>query len=125
MAISRVTYVNMNTYKVRFFESNFPPEYHINVVDCARLHIAALLIPSIKSQRLFAYEAVWTQTGIFSILRKLKPDFGWPDPVENELRDRSHVPESKDAEKAIINFFGVPGWTTIEESLKELFADLF
>ncbi|KAH6876798.1 hypothetical protein B0T10DRAFT_532511 [Thelonectria olida] len=35
--------------------SLFPPEYYVHVQDCARLHVAALLDPSIQNERIFAF----------------------------------------------------------------------
>lgn len=101
-------------------------EYHINVVDCARLHIVGLLNPTLASQRLFAYEKPYTQSQIHSILTRMKPDFAWPAPSEADpAGDRSDVPGAARAEALVTEFFGVEGFRSLEESLEEIFDGVF
>ncbi|RDW71742.1 hypothetical protein BP5796_07776 [Coleophoma crateriformis] len=103
----------------------FAPQYFIEVVDCARVHVAALLHPSANSQRLFAYQENFMQADILRILRELKPEFDWPkDPEPAQIRDRSTVPEKKISEKYVADLFGSGSWKSLEQSLRETFEDV-
>lgn len=92
-------------------------EWFVDVEDCARLHVIALLDPAVKSERIFAFAAPENWTDIIGILRKLRPQKHLPDPPENEGRDLSDIRPSKRAEQLLHEFFGQPGWTSLEESL--------
>jgi hypothetical protein len=95
-------------------------EYYVNVRDVARLHVAALLDPSIQSERLFAFANTFNWTEVIAIMRKLRPDNDKiPNPPANEGQDLTDVSKaSKRAEQVIQSFFGVSGWTGLEESIK-------
>ncbi|PLB54020.1 cinnamoyl-CoA reductase [Aspergillus steynii IBT 23096] len=98
----------------------FPPQWYINVEDTARLHVAALLSPEFKNERIFAFAAPFTWTEIIGILRKLRPDNTLiPDAPENEGRDISEVVLAPRAEQLLKDFFGRPGWVSLEQSILE------
>lgn len=99
-------------------------EWFVDVEDTARLHVIALLDPAVKSERLFAFAAPMNWTDVISILRKLRPYRQFPNPPENEGRDLTDIKPSKRAEQLIRDFFGRPGWTSLEESLAKGIEDL-
>jgi len=104
---------------------SFPPQWYVNVRDTARLHVAALLDPQVESERLFGFAAPYNWTDVVDILHKLRPEnTKIPKAPENEARDLSDIKPSKRAEQLIQSFFGVPGWTSLEDSIAEGIADM-
>ena len=100
-------------------------EWYVNVTDVARLHVAALLSPSIRMERVFAFAAPQNWTDVLEILRKLHPDnLVLPQKPENEGRDLSHVVPSERARQILNDFFGRSGWVSLEESIAEGTIDL-
>lgn len=94
----------------------------VNVKDTARIHVAALLAPDVENERIlvFAYPFNWND--ILAILRKLYPDKKFPDDIEDQSRDLSKVDNSRGA--ALLKAFGRPGYTGLEESVRENTAGL-
>lgn len=93
------------------------PQHEIDVQDCARLHVAALLHPDVQNERIFgyAYPKNWTNT--IEILRKLYPERTFPDPPQNEGEDRANVVGKPRAE-SLLKWLGRDGWTSYETSIK-------
>lgn len=87
--------------------------------DVARLHAIALLDPELKSDRLFAFAGTFNWTEIIDILRKLRPNSKLPSPPENEGRDLSVIKPARRAEELMKTWFDRPGWTPLEQTLKE------
>ncbi|KAL1894017.1 hypothetical protein Sste5346_006159 [Sporothrix stenoceras] len=97
-----------------------PPQYFVNVGDCARLHVAALLNPSVHHERLFAYAAAFNWTNVIGVLKTLRPDYaGFPEPPPDEGRDYTIVAGQKRAETLLKTTFGQNGWTPLEQSLAD------
>lgn len=100
-------------------------EYHIDVQDDARVHLVALLDPTIQNERLFAFGHTFNWTEVMAILTKLRPENKKiPKAPENEGQHLYDVKPRKRAEDLIKSFFGVSGWTTLEESIAASIADL-
>ena len=104
----------------------FPPQWWINVVDVARVHVAALLSSTVSNERLFAFAGPFNWTDYIAILKKLRPENKLiPDGPKDEGRDLSDVWEaSRRAEELVKEFFGTKGWVGLEESLADGIADL-
>ena len=101
------------------------PEYFIDVRDVARLHVAALLDPSVNNERIFGLAHTFNWTEVYGVLRKLRPNNKKiPQDPENEGQDITVVKPRDRAEGLLKSFFGRPGWTTLEESIKAGIADL-
>ncbi|PNP58948.1 hypothetical protein THARTR1_01196 [Trichoderma harzianum] len=113
-----------------FFHGDFsaigilPPQYFVDVRDTARLHVAALLDPKIKEERIFAFAQEYNWTDVLGILRKLRPNQQFPLNPENEGRDYTQVVPRDKAKKILQDFFGQPDWTSLEESLAAGIEDL-
>ncbi|KAL7910300.1 aldehyde reductase II [Trichoderma velutinum] len=99
-------------------------KYFIDVRDTARLHVAALLDPKIKEERIFAFAKEYNWTDVLAILRKLRPNQQFPPTPENEGRDYTNVVPRDKAKKILQDFFGQPDWTSLEESLAAGIKDL-
>ena len=92
----------------------------MNAADAARLHVAALLSPDIKFERIFAFAAPHNWKEVIEILRKLRPDNSLIPPApENPRRDLSDVIPSRRAEEILQRFFNRSGWVGLEESISE------
>ncbi|RFU77475.1 cinnamoyl- reductase [Trichoderma arundinaceum] len=102
----------------------FPPQYFVDVRDNARLHVAALLDPNVKGERIFAFAREYNWTDVLTILRKLRPDQHFPDNPENEGRDYTEVTPRDRAEKLLQGFYGQTGWTSLEDSLAAGIEDI-
>ena len=94
----------------------------VNVKDTARLHVAALVDPETKNERLLAFAEPFNWNDLLEILRKLFPKKDFPANIENESRDLSKLDHSREA--ALLKAFGRPGFTGIEESIRENAAGL-
>ncbi|OOQ90562.1 cinnamoyl-CoA reductase [Penicillium brasilianum] len=102
-----------------------PPQWFVNVADVARLHVAALLSPSVKFERIFAFAAPQNWTEIIRILRTLRPDNpSIPQEPEAEGQDLRIVAPSRRAEEILKSFFDRRGWVSLEESIAEGISDL-
>ncbi|PVH85433.1 aldehyde reductase [Cadophora sp. DSE1049] len=93
-----------------------PPQYAIDTIDCARLHVGALLDAAVENQRLFGYAEPYTWNEMLAIFRKLYPDRKFMDDLPDAGRDLSIVTNESAAE--VLRKFGKPGFTTFEESVR-------
>lgn len=94
-----------------------PPQHEVDVQDTARLHVAALLHPNVKNERVFAYAEPKNNTNTIQLLRELYPERTFPDPPENEGEDWSNVTAKPRAEE-LLRWTGVDGWTSYKDSMK-------
>jgi hypothetical protein len=89
------------------------------VRDTARLHIAALLDPAIKDERIFGFVNEFNWTDVVGLLRKLRPNNkSIPDPPSDEWRDKTVVKPKARAEEILRSFWNLD-WTKLETSLKD------
>ncbi|EMC93230.1 hypothetical protein BAUCODRAFT_76019 [Baudoinia panamericana UAMH 10762] len=93
-----------------------PPQYFVDVQDAALLHVAALLLPDIKGQRLFAAESPYNINSLLQLLRGLYPDRVFEGDVSDHGADLSVFKEAPKAE-ALLKRMGKQGWTDIETSI--------
>jgi hypothetical protein len=115
-----------NQARINWFSvaDNAPTEWYINVQDCARVHALGLLDPTVRDERLFAFAGQFNWTDVIGIFHKLRPNRQLPDPPKDEGRDLSDVKPSKRAEDLIKEFFGRPGWVSLEDSLAQGIVDI-
>ncbi|RAL15804.1 NAD(P)-binding protein [Aspergillus homomorphus CBS 101889] len=103
----------------------FPPQWYVNVEDTARLHVIALLCPSVKGERIFAFASEFNWTDVVDILRKLRPENALiPDPPANEGRDLSDIVLSRRARQLLHEFYGQPDWVSLEETIAAGIEDM-
>ncbi|KAI9761179.1 MAG: hypothetical protein M1840_002011 [Geoglossum simile] len=95
-----------------------PPQYYVNVKDAALLHVAALLDPEVRNERIIAFAAPWAWNEILSIMRRARPDQRTiPEDIPDEGKDLSKVANARGEE--LLRGFGLPGWTSLEDTIKE------
>ncbi|RVX66878.1 hypothetical protein B0A52_09002 [Exophiala mesophila] len=105
--------------------TNTPPQWFVNVEDCARLHVAALLDREVNHQRIFAFAETVNWTQAVNILRELRPDnANVPNPPPNEGKDLSVIKPRDKAEALLRRFWGVEGFKNLKESISDGIADL-
>ncbi|RFU81296.1 aldehyde reductase [Trichoderma arundinaceum] len=100
---------------------NQPPQYYINIVDDAIVHVAALLFKDVSNERLFTFAYPYNWNDILAIFRKLYPGREFIDDIPNLQRDLSVVTNGR-AEDLLKRFAG-HGWTNLEETIKTSIAD--
>jgi nucleoside-diphosphate-sugar epimerase len=96
----------------------FPPQYYVDVQDCARLHVAALLLPDVKEERVFAFAAPFTYPQLLAAFRKAAPEHKFAEDPEQVDQDLATVPNGRAEE--LLRKMGRPGWTSLEESIKNM-----
>ncbi|KIW45997.1 uncharacterized protein PV06_01692 [Exophiala oligosperma] len=102
-----------------------PPQWFVNVKDCARLHVAALLDRNVNHQRIFAFAEPVNWTDVVTILRNARPDNKRiPDPPANEGRDLSQIGPRNKAEDLLKSFYGSAGWRSLRDSIVDGISDL-
>ncbi|KAL4860831.1 hypothetical protein BDV12DRAFT_204653 [Aspergillus spectabilis] len=92
-------------------------QYYIDVQDDARLHLAALLLPDVKNDRILGYAGVYTVNSLLAILRRQFPEKKIIEDIPNEKVDLTQVQGSAKSEE-LLKTLGRLGWTTIEESIR-------
>ena len=97
----------------------FSPVHHfVNVRDCAKLHIAALLdAGEQRNKRVFAMTAPFNWNDVLAILREFRPDGNIMDDMPGLGRDLSIVPNGS-AEELLRKRYG-HGWTSLETSVSQ------
>ncbi|KAI0863529.1 putative aldehyde reductase 2 [Xylaria cubensis] len=96
--------------------------FYIDVEDCARLLVAALALPSIKSERIFAYFKNGTWNDLRHRVRKLFPeltDIVTGEDLAIEGRDLSTAPEPIQRAKEILHEIGQPGFVNEDDMLRK------
>ena len=94
----------------------------VDVKDTARIHVAALLDPGVESERILAFGYPFNWNDVLAVLRKIHPDKKFPADIENQPRGLSKLDNSRGA--ALLKAFGRPGFTGLEESIRENIAGL-
>jgi nucleoside-diphosphate-sugar epimerase len=93
-----------------------PPQYFVDVQDDARLHVAALLLPEVKDERVFAFAATFAYNEMLAAFRKAAPGHKFPDNLKQEDKHLATVPNGRAEE--LLRKVGRKGWTSLEESIK-------
>ena len=94
-----------------------PPQYHVNVQDTARVHVAALLSPDVEGERLFAFAHPYNWNDILHMFRKLYPEHKFVDDFADLGRDLSKVANGRAEE--LVKRFGRDEWTGLEQSVAD------
>ena len=94
------------------------PEYHVDVQDTARLHVAPLLDSNIRNERIMAFGTSQTWNDCIAILQKLRPDKKIKTPSETWERDQTIIKPVPKSVALLKRLFGKDGFTSLEESIK-------
>ncbi|KAJ7164479.1 hypothetical protein C8R46DRAFT_1163819 [Mycena filopes] len=95
----------------------YAPEWAINVVDSARLHVAALIDPSCNGKRIWAVAELYSWNGILAILRKQNPGRQF---IEDGPEFEQSLSEFSTQEaEALLKKHYQRGLTGLEETIRE------
>ncbi|EAW14634.1 putative NADPH-dependent methylglyoxal reductase (D-lactaldehyde dehydrogenase [Aspergillus clavatus NRRL 1] len=95
-----------------------PPKWFVDVEDVARLYTIAVMDPSVRMERVFAFAEPHNWTEILQYLRWLRPDNqSLPKAPENEGRDYAEILPRKRAEELLFRWYEQRGWTPIQTSI--------
>ncbi|EIM83869.1 NAD-P-binding protein, partial [Stereum hirsutum FP-91666 SS1] len=95
------------------------PQYFVDVRDTARLHAAAIVVPSVKSERILAYAEPYNWSQLLDILRKAYPAREWPSNIPNEAKDLSTVTKARARSVEVLKALGRKDFISLEESVKD------
>jgi hypothetical protein len=98
----------------------------VDVQDSALLHVAALILPDIKSQRIFAVSTPWNIQSITQLLQGLYPERGIQSglDVEDLGVDMTVFKDTGKAEE-LLRRMGRQGWTDLETSVERSCESFF
>ncbi|KAI8649267.1 Aldehyde reductase II [Fusarium keratoplasticum] len=96
----------------------FTAQWFCEVKNVSTLHVGALLLSDVKSERLFAYAARFTINDILSIFRNTSPGKKFRNDVADTKPDRTEVPNKRSGE--VLRLISVPRWATLKECLEGL-----
>lgn len=94
-----------------------PSEYCVDVVDTARLHVAALTDTSIANERILACAMPFAWPPVVEIIKKLRPALAAKVPQAEDKGEDKSIIDTALAEKILKEKYGKT-WTTLEESLE-------
>ncbi|KAJ5733226.1 NAD dependent epimerase/dehydratase [Penicillium manginii] len=102
-----------------------PEQWRVDVEDTARLFVIALLHPGVESERIFAFGESTHWADVVAMLRTLRPENkSIPDVPAGIPRDNTIVGPRERAEGLLRSFYGVDGFTSIQESIQKGIAGL-
>jgi nucleoside-diphosphate-sugar epimerase len=93
------------------------PQYEIDVQDCALLHVAALLSPNAKNERIFgyAYPKNWTNT--LQYIKELYPERTVVAAPKDEAEILVNLTARPRAEE-LLRWIAGKGWTSYKDSIQ-------
>jgi len=93
------------------------PQWCCGVDETVLLHIAALILPEIKNERIFAFGHPYDWNQILDIFKKMYPERKFLNSVPDAGKDVGKVPNERAAE--ILRQMGRPGFESMEESIRK------
>ncbi|KAJ0384176.1 hypothetical protein COL922a_008939 [Colletotrichum nupharicola] len=101
------------------FVAMFPAQWFCDVVDIARIHIAALLFPDIQSERLIAYAGRFNINDILAVFRETQPSRNFPADLPDLGVDVGKIANER-ATELMKKLGGGKGWTSLEDCIAPL-----
>jgi hypothetical protein len=99
-------------------------EYFVSTKDVALLHLACLIDPEVKDERVLAYAEPYNWNQVLAIFRKMHPEKKFVDDLEDQGADKSVV-DTKRSEEILRRMTadkggkGGRGFEGLEDSLRE------
>ena len=99
-------------------------EYMVNVVDDARIHLAAAFDSSLSNERIYAFDSPYNWNKIMDAIKELKPDIKTlPERIQDEGEDLSD-PDNQLGGELLKKWWGQEGengrgWKGLLQSVKE------
>ncbi|KAF2102727.1 NAD(P)-binding protein [Rhizodiscina lignyota] len=98
--------------------SMLPPQYYIEVQDDARIHVAALLLPDVKDERIFAFADTFDYDQLLAAFRKVAPNHSFPADVKDGSADLAKVPNGRALE--LLKRVGRKEWVTLDQAMASM-----
>ncbi|GJN86896.1 NAD dependent epimerase/dehydratase [Purpureocillium lilacinum] len=92
-----------------------PAQYFIDVQDCARLHVAATVLPGVQGERIFGFAGRFNWVDVLDILRRQNPERSFTQKVAGGWDRREIEPRARAEE--MLCAMGQEGWTSLEQSV--------
>jgi hypothetical protein len=99
-------------------------DFHIDVRDTARLHVAPLIDPEIKNERLFAFNEVYDWEQVLGILHELRPEWINKEVFKESRKNLGIVERRQRTEEILRKDFGQPGLTSMKDSIEANIAHI-
>ncbi|KAK1993902.1 NAD dependent epimerase/dehydratase [Colletotrichum falcatum] len=99
----------------RFPEVAKTPQYFVDVQNTGALHVAAAVLPEAQDERIFGFAEPFNWNRVLAILRRQNPDRSFGDDFEGT--EYPHTIEPRDRAENLLKKMGLPGWTSLEDSL--------
>lgn len=90
------------------------PQWFVDVVDIARLHVAACIDKSVTGERILGYGARFSWNDVLAVFRKAFPEREFKDDFDLK-RDIGHVENIRGAQ--LLESLSGEGWTSLENSI--------
>ncbi|KAK7526040.1 aldehyde reductase [Phyllosticta citriasiana] len=95
-----------------------PPQYYVDTQDTALQHVAGLIDPEVKDERIFGFAGKYNLDMILDILRKHYPQHKFPENFHGNLDLTEIAPLTQARGEEVLKRLGRPGWTPLEVSVK-------
>lgn len=96
----------------------FPPQWMIDVIDNARIHLAALLDPDLSNERIFAFAHPYNFNTLIRATRNVRPDLKLAFTHVDQGEDIMD-PDNKLGSELLRRWFGQDGYKSLEQTVKE------
>ncbi|WQF84480.1 Putative NAD-dependent epimerase/dehydratase, NAD(P)-binding domain superfamily [Colletotrichum destructivum] len=99
------------------------PQYAVDVQDAGLLHVAAAILPDVKSERVFGFAEPFCWDDVLEILRKQHPNKKFHENFAG-VPYPDIVIKPRDRAEELLKRLGKPGWTSLADSLRLNTEDL-
>jgi len=96
------------------------PQYFVDVIDDAKLHLGALIHPEVKGERVWGAAEPYNWNQVLGIVKELFPGKKVSDGGADQGADLGTVPQERSV--WLLNELGQNGWTSLRESLRRDYA---
>ncbi|KAI3539355.1 NAD dependent epimerase/dehydratase [Colletotrichum abscissum] len=96
--------------------ASIPPQYFVDVEDNARLHVAAAVLPNVRSERIFAWAEPFNFDTVLDILRTHFPEKTFVDNFHH-YRELSVVSQPQSRAVELLRQLGREGFVPLKQSV--------
>ncbi|KAJ0322266.1 hypothetical protein COL5a_008875 [Colletotrichum fioriniae] len=96
--------------------ASIPPQYFVDVEDNARLHVAAAVLPNVRSERIFAWAEPFNFDTVLDILRTHFPEKNFVDNFHH-YRELSVVSQPQSRAVELLRQLGRDGFVPLKQSV--------
>ncbi|KAF4774619.1 NAD dependent epimerase/dehydratase [Colletotrichum scovillei] len=96
--------------------ASIPPQYFVDVEDNARLHVAAAVLPNVRSERIFAWAEPFNFDTVLDILRTHYPEKTFVDNFHH-YRELSVVSQPQSRAVELLRQLGREGFVPLKQSV--------